>query len=216
MDMLLTDEEIRVLGCLMEKEMATPEYYPLSLNALVNACNQKSNRDPVTSYTEEVVSAALDTLRKKKLAMESSGSRVQRYAQTFSKEYNLKRSEEAVMCILFVRGPQTPGEIRSRTERLYPFSALEEAQETISNLERVGLVKILPRQPGRKECRYTHLLGGDPVVNLEEHNLESGNPDSAKESDVEQINLFKDEIAMLRQELKDLKQEFDQFKAQFR
>jgi uncharacterized protein YceH (UPF0502 family) len=216
MDILLTDEEVRVLGCLMEKEMATPEYYPLSLNALVNACNQKSNRDPVTSYTEETVSAALEGLRQKKCAMESSGSRVQRYAQTFSGRYNLKRSEEAVMCILFVRGPQTPGEIRSRTERLYPFASLEELQETVSNLERVGLVKALPRQPGRKECRYTHLLEGDPVVHLEEHNQTSDNKERAKESDVEQINLFKDEIAMLRSELHDLKQEFEAFKAQFR
>ncbi|MBN1905300.1 MAG: YceH family protein [Deltaproteobacteria bacterium] len=215
MDILLTQEEIRVLGCLMEKEMATPEYYPLSLNALTNACNQKSNRDPVTSYTEEAVSAALEGLRQKKCAMESSGSRVQRYAQTFSRLYNLKRSEEAVMCILFVRGPQTPGEIRSRTERLYPFTALEEVQETISNLERVELVKILPRQPGRKECRYAHLLEGDPVVQFEGHNQALSNPERMQESNVEQINLFKDEIAMLREELLDLKQEFEQFKAQF-
>ncbi len=215
MDILLTDEEVRALGCLMEKEMATPEYYPLSLNALVNACNQKSNREPVTSYTEEAVLSALEGLRQKKYAMESSGSRVPRYAQTFSGKYNLKRSEEAVMCILFLRGPQTPGEIRSRTERLYPFSGLEELQETLSNLERVGLVKSLPRQPGRKECRYTHLLEGDPVVQLEEHSQTPDNKGMVHESGVEQINLFKDEIAILRRELHDLKQEFEAFKSQF-
>jgi uncharacterized protein YceH (UPF0502 family) len=124
MDILLTDEEVRALGCLMEKEMATPEYYPLSLNALVNACNQKSNREPVTSYTEEAVLSALEGLRQKKYAMESSGSRVPRYAQTFSGKYNLKRSEEAVMCILFLRGPQTLARYAAEQRDFILFQAL--------------------------------------------------------------------------------------------
>jgi hypothetical protein len=214
MDILLSKEEIRVLGSLMEKEMATPEYYPLSLNALLNACNQKSNRDPVTSYAEETVSDALEGLRQKKCAMESSGTRVQRYAQTFSGKYNLKRSEEAILCILFVRGPQTLGEIRSRTERLYSFSGLEEVQETISNLERVGLVIKLERQPGRKEHRYAHLLAGEQAFTLEEDITQL---DAAQNTPGGEDNLIllKDEITMLREELSDLKKEFEAFKAQF-
>ncbi|NLA75296.1 MAG: DUF480 domain-containing protein [Deltaproteobacteria bacterium] len=212
MDILLTQEEIRVLGCLMEKEMATPEYYPLSINALVSACNQKSNRDPVTSYPEDTVVKALEGLRQKSCAMESSGSRVQRYAQTFSRLYNLKRSEEAIMCILFVRGAQTNGEIRSRTGRLYHFADLEELQGVVSDLERVGLVKALPKQPGKKECRYTHLLQGDPLVQLDEA-YAIGN---VQVNEIEQVGSFKDEVAMLRRELRHLKEEFEAFKAQFK
>ncbi len=214
MDILLSQEEIRVLGSLMEKEMATPEYYPLSINALINACNQKSNRDPVTSYSEDRVANALEGLRKKKLAMESSGTRVSRYAQTFSKEYNLKRSEEAIMCVLFVRGPQTMGEIRSRTERLYPFSGIEEVQETISNLERVGLVIKLERQPGRKEHRYAHLLAGEQTVTPEQDITELDAIEKKADGE-DKLNLLKDEITMLREELSDLKKEFEAFKAQF-
>ncbi|MGD9158940.1 MAG: YceH family protein [Desulfobacteraceae bacterium] len=214
MDILLTDEEIRVLGCLMEKEMATPEYYPLSLNALTNACNQKSNRDPVTSYSEETVSNAMDGLRKKKLAMESSGSRVVKYAQTFSNEFNLNRKEEAITCILFVRGPQTIGEIRGRTERLYSFSNLEEVHETISGLEAMELIKKLPRQPGRKESRYSHLLGGDPHESTGDEITQPDNTHGAEEKESERIE-GKDEIDRLREELNNLRQEFEEFKAQF-
>lgn len=215
MDILLTDEEIRVLGCLMEKEMATPEYYPLSLNALTNACNQKSNRDPVTSYSEETVSNALNGLRGKKLAMESSGSRVVKYAQTFSNEFNTSRKEEAVICILLVRGPQTIGEIRGRTERLYSFSTLDEVQGTIARLETMELVKKLPRQPGRKESRYLHLFGAD-MDGPEGKEItiidKSGSIDT-KES--EQLEELKDEIDLLREELNNIRQEFEEFKAQF-
>lgn len=215
MEMILTDEETRVLGCLMEKEMATPEYYPLSLNALTNACNQKSNRDPVTSYSEETVSNAIDGLRKKKLAMESSGSRVVKYAQTFSNEFNLNRKEESVACILFVRGPQTIGEIRGRTERLYSFASLEEVQETIYGLETMELVKKLPRQPGRKESRYSHLLGGYLHESTGDEITQLDNADGAEEKDSEQIEGLKNEIKRLGEELNNLRQEFEEFKAQF-
>jgi uncharacterized protein YceH (UPF0502 family) len=213
MEIILTEEEIRVLGCLMEKEMATPEYYPLSLNALTNACNQKSNRDPVTAYSEETVIAALNGLRKKKLAMESSGSRVVRFAETFSSEFKFNSKEDAVICILLVRGPQTIGEIRGRTERLYSFSSLDEVQETITGLEEKGLVKRLPKQPGRKESRYTQLLGGEPgesdknVVVLDAAGAETG--------DNEQIKVIKDEIDSLREELNSIRREFETFKGQF-
>ena len=212
MDIILTDEEIRVLGCLMEKEIATPEYYPLSLNALTNACNQKSNRDPVTAYSEGTVITALDALRKKKLAMESSGSRVPRYAQTFSNEFKLGSREEAVICILLVRGPQTLGEIRGRTERLHSFSSLEEVQETINSLENMELVKRLPRQPGRKESRYSHLLGGEPSGDVTA--LDS--PESTETGQSERIDELKEEIDMLREELTNIRLEFEEFKAQFR
>jgi uncharacterized protein YceH (UPF0502 family) len=146
--------------------------------------------------------------------MESRGSRVVRYAQTFSSKYNLKRSEEAVMCILFVRGPQTMGEIRSRTERLYPFVSLEEVQETISNLERMGLVIKLERQPGRKEHRYAHLLAGehDVVTHEDITQLDAALNNTDGECN---LNLLKDEITMLREELSDLKKELEAFKAQF-
>ena len=215
MGIILTEEEIRVLGCLMEKEMATPEYYPMSLNALTHACNQKSNRDPVTSYSEERVTDALNGLRKKKLAMESSGSRVPRYAQTFSQEYKLNSSEEAAICILLVRGPQTPGEIRSRTERLHAFSSLEEVQETIIGLENMGLVKKLPKQPGRKESRYTHLMGENHYDSLHEPMPALENIESLKNDDIDRINELKEEIGSLHKELHDLRLEFEAFKAQF-
>ncbi len=214
MEIMLTEEEIRVLGCLMEKEIATPEYYPLSLNALTNACNQKSNRDPVTSFSEETVIGALGGLRKKKLAMESSGSRVPKYAQTFSNEFKLSSREEAIICILLVRGPQTPGEIRGRTERLYSFSSLEEVQETIHGLENMELVKKLPRQPGRKEARYSQLLGGGP------HEAAGGitapdNTGNVYTVDNERIEQLENEIDILREELNKIRQEFEEFKAQF-
>ena len=214
MEIILTEEEIRVLGCLMEKEMATPEYYPLSLNALTNACNQKSNRDPVTGYSEKTVIDALNGLRKKKLAMESSGSRVVRFAETFSSEFRLNSKEDAIICILLVRGPQTIGEIRGRTERLYSFSSLEEVQETITGLEEKGFVKKLPRQPGRKESRYTQLLGGEPgeatdkdTIILDTAVTETG--------ENEQIKELKDEIDSLREELNSIRREFETFKGQF-
>ncbi len=215
MNISLTDEEIRVLGCLMEKEMATPEYYPLSLNALTNACNQKSNREPVTSYDENTVAEALSSLRKKKLAMESSGSRVPRYAHTFSQEYKLTGKEEAVICILLVRGPQTIGEIRGRTERLYTFTSLDEVRDTIGGLENMGLVKKLPKQPGRKESRYAHLFGGalhesiDAVVSMPEDTAVSDM------NEYDNINELNDEIAVLREELRSLRMEFEAFKAMF-
>ncbi len=214
MDIVITEEEIRVLGCLMEKEMATPEYYPMSLNALTNACNQKSNRDPVTSFSEETVLSALDGLRKKKLAMESSGSRVPKYAQTFSNELKLSSREEAVICILLVRGPQTPGEIRGRTERLYSFSSLEEVLETINGLENMELVKRLPRQPGRKESRYAQLLGGEPHETTGDI-TEPDNAGSAQTIENKRIDELTHEVDMLREELNKIRQEFEAFKAQF-
>lgn len=215
MDILLTDNEVRVLGCLMEKEMVTPDYYPLSLNALTNACNQKSNRNPVVSYDEETVVYALNGLRERKLARQSNISRVPKYEQIFSKELNLVIREEAIICILLVRGPQTVGEIRSRTGRMYTFQSLGEVQETISSLEDTGLVNKLPRQPGRKESRYAHLLSGEPQETIVET---VPRPEAATlivRNENERIGELQEQIDKLRQELETLQLEFVAFKSQF-
>ncbi|HTQ57713.1 MAG TPA: YceH family protein [Bryobacteraceae bacterium] len=167
MSLQLSDAEVRVLGALMEKEIATPEYYPLSLNALVNACNQKSNREPVVSYDEDTVEAALAGLRDKGLAVRISGHdmRVPKHGHRLQEVLNLGRREAAVLCVLLLRGPQTPGELRGRTERLYPFGDLEAVDACLARLmewQPEPLATRLARQPGTKEARYAHLLSGEP------------------------------------------------------
>ena len=162
---LLTEAQARVLGALIEKEITTPDYYPLSMNALLNACNQKSNREPVTEFDEDTVRQALHGLDDKNLAgaVRGSDSRVTKYEHRFSEAYNFGRREVAVLCVLLLRGPQTPGELRGRTERLYNFDELSDVQSTLQKLiERdPPLVRVLPRQPGTKESRYMHLFCGD-------------------------------------------------------
>ncbi len=210
MDILLTDDEVRVLGCLMEKEMATPDYYPLTLNALTNACNQKSNRNPVVSYDEGTVIYALNGLRERKLVRQSDLGRVSKYEQIFSQELKLVASEQAIICILLLRGPQTTGEIRSRTERLYAFPSLDQVQETISNLEDRELVNKMPRQPGRKESRYAHLLSGTPQETPAETIIR---PKTA--ITIDRMGELQEQIDELRQELQALQSEFATFKSQF-
>jgi len=210
MDILLTDDEVRVLGCLLEKEMATPDYYPLTLNALSNACNQKSNRNPVVSYDEETVIYALNTLREQNLVRQTNIGRVPKYEQIFSEKLNLVSSERAIICILLVRGPQTAGEIRSRTERLYAFPSLDQVQETITNLEDMEMVTKLPRQPGRKESRYAHLLSGKP----DETVAETG-PQSEAPKAVDRIAELQQKVDELHQEIESLRSEFATFKSQF-
>lgn len=216
MDILLTDDEIRVLGCLMEKEMATPDYYPLSLNALTNACNQKSNRNPVVSYDQETVVYALNGLQERNLARQSNIGRVPKYEQVFSKDLNLLPREKAIICILLVRGPQTIGEIRSRTERMYAFQNIDEVQETISNLENTGgLLSKLPRQPGRKESRYAHLLSGEPQETIIKI---APRPEAATvivRKEHKRIEELEEQIDKLRWELQTLQLEFVNFKSQF-
>jgi uncharacterized protein YceH (UPF0502 family) len=205
MDLQLDAVEARVLGALLEKEIATPEYYPLSLNALVNACNQKSNREPVVSYGDDTVETALDTLRAKGLALRSSGrdSRVPKHAQRFTETFNLGRREAAVMCVLLLRGPQTTGELRGRTERLYTFDDLEAVESTLHRLGEMEFVKQLPRQAGFKEPRWAHLLSGDvEVVEAAPAPLERGPGD-------------RERIARLETELADLRREFDNFRRRF-
>ncbi len=158
--MKLTPEETRILGSLIEKEYTTPEYYPLSLNALMNACNQKSNRYPVVSYTEELIQSVLDDLRIKALAGQVTGPdmRVPKYKQSMVAKFGFTKAETAVMCVLMLRGPQTVGEIRGRTGRIYEFSSLSEVEEVITSLmqkQPEPFVRKLPRQPG-KDARYAH------------------------------------------------------------
>ena len=210
MDFLLTDDEIRVLGCLMEKEMATPDYYPLTLNALINACNQKSNRNPIVSYDEDTVRYALNGLKERRLVRQSDLGRVAKYEQIFTREQQLVAREQAVICTLFVRGPQTLGEIRSRTERLYTFSGLDEVQQTITSLEDMQLVKKLARQPGRKESRYAHLVRGMP----QEAALATASRPEATAM-VDRKGELQEQLDELRQEIESLKEEFASFRAQF-
>ena len=169
-DTILSAEEVRVVGALVEKQVTTPEYYPLTLNALVNACNQISNRDPVVSYDEQTVARAIDTLRDKGLAREvrTADGRVPKYRHVLDEAIKLSKAEMAVMCVLMLRGPQTVGELRSRTERLYSFSGLQFVEATLEDLAasegRRPLVMKLPRASGQKEARYAHLLGGEVQV----------------------------------------------------
>lgn len=213
-DVILSEVEARVLGALLEKEMATPEYYPLSLSALTNACNQKSNRDPVVVYDDTTVVRGLQELQDKKFVLQSLASRVPKYEQCFTGPRNLIKREAAVICILLLRGPQTVGEIRGRTDRLFPFVDLDEVQATLASLEDLGLVKKLPRQPGRKECRYAHLLCGEPAA-------EAGpmaRPEPAfvaVQAENDRMAALQARMADLSRELADLQQQFRDFKAQF-
>jgi uncharacterized protein YceH (UPF0502 family) len=196
---LLDAVEVRVLGALMEKEATTPEYYPLSLNALVNACNQKTNREPVTDYDDDTVADALASLREKHFALTiTGGSRVNKYQQRISETLNLGRRESAVLCVLFLRGPQTLGEIKDRSERMFSFADLAETEAVLEKLS--TLVKKLPRLPGQKEARYVHLLSGEPDLEA------MAEPSSAAPPT---------RVAQLEQDLCDLRSEFDELKRRF-
>jgi uncharacterized protein len=161
MEPVLDDKEARVIGSLIEKELSTPEYYPLSLNALTNACNQKSNREPVVAYDEQTVDEVLEGLIQRKLVNKSMVSRVPKYEELFIRDRNLVPKEAAILCVLFLRGPQTAGEIRTRCFRLHDFESLEAVMETIKNLQTWGMVQRLQRQPGQKEPRYRHLFSAE-------------------------------------------------------
>ena len=199
MDHTFSDTEVRVLGALIEKEITTPDYYPLSLNALVAACNQSSNRNPVMHLDEAAVARATESLRERKMVhqVERSEGRVTRYRHVLYEAMNLGRPAIAVMCVLMLRGPQTVGEIRTRSGRLYDFSSLEEVETTLNSLMsgETPLVVCLPRQSGQKEARYAHLLSGE--VRLTEPEVEP------------------DRIGKLEREVDDLKKQFEEFRKQF-
>jgi len=212
MDIVLSDKEVRVLGCLIEKELSTPEYYPLSINALTTACNQKSSRDPVISYMEKTVEEIVDDLVQKELVHKSLVGRVPKIEERFTHAHNLVPRESAVLCVLLLRGPQTAGEIKARTARLCTFETLDEVYETLGRLEEQGFVGCLPRQPGRKESRYIHLLCSDPPIDREEAAVVAGHDVSAES---ERVAKVEQDIQALRNDLAELKREFNEFKKQF-
>ncbi len=216
----LSEVEARVLGALVEKETTTPEYYPLSLNALVNACNQKSNRDPVMALDEDAVRRALRSLTDQAMVRSAGGdSRVPKFEHRLNELYNFHRHEIAVLCVLLLRGPQTPGELRTRTERMYSFEDLEAVNSALHHLMRrqPPLAKVLPRQPGTKESRYMHLFSGETVPESEanaEH--ASSSPRATAESaDGQRIAQLELEIMELRRELETLREQFAAFQKQF-
>lgn len=217
MDIVLDSIEVRILGCLIEKEITTPEYYPLSLNALTNACNQKSNRRPVLTIDETRVSEGLEGLRQKGLARETqtSGSRVPKYLHELLSRFDLSSQETAILCELMLRGPQTPGELRSNAERMAPFKTLGEIEETLIGLMQHDppLVTKLQREAGRKESRYAHLFlpetSGEKTVDAP--SAGSGHETISGEA----IQRLEDEISRIRMELEELRQAFDRFKSQF-
>jgi uncharacterized protein len=217
-DIHLSEVAARVLGALVEKEITTPEYYPLSLNALVNACNQKTNREPVMNLDEEAVTVALRSLSDLELAgaADTSDSRVRKYEHRLQEAFNFTRPETAVLCVLLLRGAQTPGEIRGRGERLHHFEDLSDVQAGLQKLmqREPALVKVLARQPGTKESRYVHLMCGD-VEDLavegarEPVSISGGGGESGR------IARLEGEVAALRSEVAELKQQFAQFRKQF-
>ncbi len=209
MDLVLHPIEVRVLGALLEKEITTPEYYPLSLNALVNACNQKSNRDPVVQFDETTVEQALHTLRDKGLLLSVTGvgSRVPKYGHRISEKLNLGRRELAILCELMLRGPQTLGELKNRAERMHRFDDLAEVEGVIER--HPELIARLERRPGEKEARYAHLLSGPPEI----AETESAAPIQAARGD--RIGVLEAEVARLSLEVEDLKRQFAGFKQQF-
>jgi uncharacterized protein len=217
-NVLLTETEARVLGSLVEKDITTPDYYPLSLNALVNACNQKSNREPVMNLNDDAVRQALHSLNEKGLAGNASGagdSRVAKFEHRMQEAFNLPRPETALLCVLLLRGPQTPGELRGRAERLHRFEDLTDVQSTLQKLmtREEPLAKVLPRQPGTKEARYAHLLCGDKP----EWDAPAPAVEARSESGVDDDRMVRleEEVAALRKEMADLKDEVLRFRRQF-
>jgi uncharacterized protein YceH (UPF0502 family) len=220
--MHLSPHQLRVLGSLIEKEITTPENYPLSLNALLNACNQRSSRDPVLDLTEEEVRQAIHSLEDLGLVTAVRDSRVPKYEHRIRTVLNLRRDETAVLCLLMLRGPQTPGELRSRADRLYTFDDLASVQSTIERLaartstDEAGnqttgpLTTILPRQPGSREARYAHLLGAPPDLSLSQRDQPEANTSN---SSTQRILQLEAEVATLIAALQTLKDRVDRLES---
>ena len=217
MNFVLNDVEARVLGALVEKDITTPDYYPLSLNALVNACNQKNNREPVMNLDEGAVRDALNGLHDDGLAGPARGadSRVTKYEHRLQETFNFTRGETAVLCVLLLRGPQTPGELRGRTERMHRFEDLDAVQSSLQKLmqREPPLAAVLPRQPGTKESRYAHLLSGE--VEAGELPAARAVPSSSASGGDERLSRLEEAVTALRNEVGELKQQFADFRKQF-
>ncbi len=218
MDATLDEVEVRVLGALVEKQLATPDYYPLTMNALTSACNQLSNRDPVVSYDEGTVERAIDSLRGKNLVyvFYGSESRVPKYKHVMTEIFRLSPAELAAMCVLMLRGPQTVGEVRGRTGRLYNFTDLGETEATLDALAKreEPLVMKLPRQTGRKDARYAHLLSGQPAFE-EEPEAHRAPARESRAGTGDRVARLEAEVESLRGELTELREQFAEFKKQF-
>ncbi len=199
MELILTDTEIRILGALIEKEFTTPEYYPLSLNALINACNQKSNRSPVVNLDESEVLRALQTLDEKRLVWQSQAGRVSKYEQRMARSFGIINAEIAVLAVLMLRGPQTVGEIRGRSERIHKFADLDEVQQTLDGLQDQGYVMRLERQPGSKEHRWSHLFAGEP------QQLEQQSFSADINARNQRIDELEHEVKSLRRDLEEIR-----------
>ena len=218
MDIILNDIELRVLGSLIEKEMTTPDNYPLSLNSLTNACNQKSNRDPAMNLSEEDIVRALDSLRFKQLVVLSAdGGRVPKYRHLMAEKFGLMPTEQAIICELLLRGPQTVGELRTRGERMYPFGDLAAVEEVLQELmlRETPLIALMPRQPGRKEGRYVQLFS-EIQENSEEGS--EAHPEPARQrvaAENERIAKLEADVTLLYEEVADLRRLMEEFKKQF-
>jgi uncharacterized protein YceH (UPF0502 family) len=215
----LTSIETRILGCLLEKERITPENYPLSLNSLIAACNQSTNRDPVVSHDEKAVEAGVDSLREKKLATMTlgAGSRVPKYRHNLLDHFELNQREVALLCVLLLRGPQTPGEIRNRAERLQFFDSLEQVESFLTNLTQGAdpLVRVLPPGPGQKEKRYVQLLSGEPALATASADEVPLPASSEKNRSQNRIEVLENEVVALGEHLQQLREEFAAFRKQF-
>jgi uncharacterized protein YceH (UPF0502 family) len=212
---LLNDADVRVLGSLIEKELTTPEHYPLSLNALTNACNQSSNRDPVVQFDDATVKAAVDRLRKYSLvrSIQRTDARVMKYMHLMGEAMSLERPEIDAMCVLMLRGPQTVGEIRTRGARLFDFRSLEEVEATLNVLatrDLLPLVMRLARQPGQKEARYAHLLSGEVTIVATPAGSTPARSDAPTEPD--RVGALESTVDALRSEVADLRKEVGEFR----
>jgi len=219
MTTILNDVETRVLGSLVEKQLTTPEYYPLTLNALTLACNQKNNRTPVTAYDESTVAHALETLREKNLTyvFYGSTSRVPKYKHVLPEVMHLSPPELALICVLLLRGPQTTGELATRTARMHEFAGLEEVEATLNSLiarEPDPLVTRLPRQPGQKEARFAHLLAGAPAIEPVAGDVQPRET-SVRFSQSDRVSKLESEVETLKNEMDKLRGQFEGFKKQF-
>jgi uncharacterized protein YceH (UPF0502 family) len=215
-DDLLTDVEVRVLGSLIEKEMTTPDYYPMSLNALTNACNQSTNREPVVHYDEGTVAGAIESLRKRSLVrvVQQSGSRVFKYRHLVNETLGLVAKQAAVLDVMMLRGPQTLGELKTRASRLAAFDSLDDVDTALEQLisrTPSPLATALERRPGQKEVRYGHLLAGEPTFDASD----TPEPATTGARGPDRIAMLEGAVEELRKEVADLRSQLEAFRKQF-